>query len=122
MDRAGEWKQSQKKLIEEIRRLADPDLQCPGKEKCTVYLTTPEECIGGKRRLPGCLNKNNPGIANGQPSNSFFRAIQLATLQRSGCSLLLADLSPMDWMLLEALREGRELAAQDAKEKRGSSE
>jgi hypothetical protein len=62
-------------------------------------------------RPPGCLNKERPGAANGAPSDSFLRALQLNALQRSGCAFRLADLPPADWMLLEALREGRESAA-----------
>jgi len=86
-----------------------------------VYKTNPEECtgrsdVGATGWSPGCLNKDKPGLANGRPSANFLRAIQLETLQRSGCSFGLADLSPADWMLLDALGEGRRAIAQQPRD------
>lgn len=51
-----------------------------------------------------------------QASPALLRALQLDSLQRSGCSFRLGDFFPAEWLGLEALREGREIMAKEARE------
>lgn len=73
----------------------------------------------GGFRAPGCKNHDRPGVKhNEQPSPSLLRAIRLEELVKSGCTFRLEDLAPADWLCLEALREGREIVAQEAQKRR----
>lgn len=52
----------------------------------------------------------------GEPTAWLSHLLQLERLKESGCQFRLTDLSPGEWMGLTALREGREIAMQKARE------
>lgn len=86
--------------------MADPDLQCPGREKCLIYLTDPGECT------------DCPGVADRAKHVSplLLRVLDIDELAASGCTFALGDLMAQEWMGREALRAARAEIAQKARE------
>ena len=86
-------------------RLVEPDLRCPGREKCLIYLTDPNEC------------RECAGKIDGAPSALLTRLLALDDMRAAGCQFALGDLTAAEWLALSALREGRaRIAAKEREE------
>ena len=82
---------------------------------CAVYKTNASECMGDnpkskiqnpKSRPPGCLNRERPGEA-WQPGAFTAHILRLDRVKNAGANFALSDLTPSDWIGLEALAEWR---------------